>query len=465
MSSSPAAAGGMGVPTAAAGGRLLGDLRSLFGLAVPIVVGLICSALAGVVTSAVAAPLGPAALGAVSLTASVELVFVAALYGFLSPVGVLAAQAYGAADAVAVAAQRAAGWRLAATAGAGAVALMAASIALLPWAGQPANVLDVLAPYWLWTAASLLPLALLFAYKQLFDAIDRPWIAVTVMVASVAVHAVLSPWLVRGGAGLAPRGLAGAGIAGLLANLCGAVAMAWLARRMPGPRQWLHASEASWPAALRLQRTEGVPMGLQYLLETGANAVAGLFVGVFGAVALAANQVTMSVTMTLYMLPLGMAAAVGIRMAQAVGASDRGACWPLGKAALLAVTAWMTLASIGLALFGAEIARLFGADDAVVAVVALIGVAVGVMQVADGVQSVSLGALRGLLDSRWPTRVSLACYWGLALPSAWALSHTADLGPAGVWLGFGAGLLVAAVALTLRLRRLTRGVVAQPRPL
>jgi MATE family multidrug resistance protein len=438
------------LPVPAVTGRLARDVRLLFSLAVPIVAGLVCSALTGVVASAVATPLGSAALGAASLTASIELVFVAALYGFLSPVGVLAAQGYGAGDAVAVSPQRTAGWRLAWLAGAGAAVLMAASIVLLPWAGQPVEVLGALTAYWLWTSASLLPLALLFACKQLFDAIDRPWTAVAVMAGSVALHAALSFSLVHRG-----WGLVGVGIAGFVANAGGAGAMAWLSRSLCHPRRWLHAAGASWPVALRRQRIEGLPMGLQYLLETGANAVAGLLIGVFGAVALAANQVTMSVTMPLYMLPLGMAAAVGIRIAQAVGSSDFGACWPLGKAALLVVTAWMTVVSIVVALLGAEVAHLFGADEAVVAVTASLCIAVGWMQVADGVQSVSLGALRGLLDSRWPTRVSLACYWGLALPLAWGLSHAADLGPAGIWWGFGVGLAVAALALTLRLRRLT----------
>ncbi len=90
----------------------------------------------------------------------------------------------------------------------------------------------------------------------------------------------------------------------------------------------------------------------------------------FGAIALAANQITTSVTMALYMLPLGMAAAVGIRIAQAVGASDVGACWPLGRAALLAVSAWMALVSLALWLLGAEIAGLFGVDEAIVAAAA-----------------------------------------------------------------------------------------------
>lgn len=192
--------------------RLAGDLRSLFALAVPIVAGLVCSALMGLVDSAVVAPLGNAALGAVSLTSSVMLIFIAALYGLLSAIGVLAAQAYGAGDRAAVAGQCRAAWRLAIAGGLAAAALMAGVWIVLPAVGQPPQVLAVMAGYWAWSAATLLQLALLFATKQLFDAIDRPWCALAVLAAAVPLNAVLSAWFVHGGLGLPALGLTGAGL-------------------------------------------------------------------------------------------------------------------------------------------------------------------------------------------------------------------------------------------------------------
>ena len=435
-------------------GRLARDLRSLLVLALPLVAGLVCSALTGVVDSVVVAPLGNPALAAVSLTASVMLIFIAALYGLLSAIGVLAAQGFGAGDTSVVSSQHRAGWRLASVAGVAAAALMAATWPLLLALEQPPDVLEVMAGYWAWSAATLLPLSLLFAYKQLFDAIDRPVVALAVLAAAVPLNALFSNWFVHGGLGLPALGLAGAGLGGFVANAVAAAALALLASRLPGLQRWLHEPSA-WRDALDRQRSEGAPMGFQYLFETAANAVAGLMVGAFGAVALAANQVTMSATMTLYMVPLGIASAAGLRIAQAVGVGDRAACWPLAKAALWVAAAWMGAAGKALAFGGSTFARWFSADDTVIATVAALCVAVVLMQLADGVQSVSLGALRGVLDSRWPTRVSLACCWGLALPAAWVLSQPLGLGPAGVWLGFGAGLAVAAAALTHRLHRVT----------
>ena len=74
-------------------------------------------------------------------------------------------------------------------------------------------------------------------------------------------------------------------------------------------------------------------------------------------------------------------------------------------------------------------------------------IAVGAMQVFDGIQSVSLGALRALLDNRWPTGVTLIAYWLLAVPPG--------LGAAGFWTGFVLGSAVAAVLLLSRFLRTT----------
>jgi MATE family multidrug resistance protein len=113
------------------------------------------------------------------------------------------------------------------------------------------------------------------------------------------------------------------------------------------------------------------------------------------------------------------------------------------------------VATLLLTLFAAPLARLFIDDPAVVGLAAALFLTVGLMQVLDGVQSVSLGALRGMLDSHWPTRVSLLAYWGLAVPLAWLGGLMLDFGPVGVWGGFGLGLAVAGALLLRRFLALT----------
>lgn len=197
-------------------------------------------------------------------------------------------------------------------------------------------------------------------------------------------------------------------------------------------------------------------MATQYLLEGGSAAIGGLMIGLFGAVALAANQIASSVTSILYMLPLGMSAAVSIRIAQAAGAGAPERLGAIGYAGIGLVTVWTTAFTGLLIAFGEAIAGMIVSDPVLIAAAATFFVVFALMQVIDGIQSVALGALRGILDNDWPTIVSLIAYWLIALPVAWLVAFRFGFGAPGVWAGFGAGLAVAAVALVWRFERKTR---------
>jgi MATE family multidrug resistance protein len=74
----------------------------------------------------------------------------------------------------------------------------------------------------------------------------------------------------------------------------------------------------------------------------------------------------------------------------------------------------------------------------------------------DGAQSVAAGALRGLKDTRWPLAIALVAYWLIAFPFGVILGFPLNGGAIGIWLGLVAGLVVAAVLLTMRFHWLTK---------
>ncbi len=200
---------------------------------------------------------------------------------------------------------------------------------------------------------------------------------------------------------------------------------------------------------------EGAPLGLMYVAETGAMAVATLLIGVFGAVALAGNQVAMSVGGLLYMVPLGVAGAVAIRVAQERGAGNLAALRPIVWAALALATVWLSAAALLLAFHGATVAGWIIDDPKVITVAAAIFFVFAFSQVMDGVQSTMTGALRGLSDTGFPAMVSMIAYWVLGLPLGWLLAHRLGLGPAGIWAGFVIALGLASVVLVWRFLRQT----------
>jgi MATE family multidrug resistance protein len=190
--------------------------------------------------------------------------------------------------------------------------------------------------------------------------------------------------------------------------------------------------------------------------EGAAFALVGVLLGLFGAAALASNQIVQAVGGVLYMLPLGMAAAVTIRIGQAIGGGEEARLRPIARAALGVVTGWMVFVTVALILLGGTVADALSDDPAVVQLATAMFVVVALIQVADGIQSTAYGALRGMTDYRVPTAITLCTYWLFALPLAGTLGFAADLGPLGVWGGYGLGIVIAAILLPLRFWHLTR---------
>lgn len=436
------------------------EMRPILALAVPIVLGLSASTLIGVTDSIMVAPLGSVPLAAVGLTGGVALIIYAAIYGMLSALSVRIGAAWGAGEDRRIPLILRNGLALGALAGLGGSAAMGLAWLALPPLRQPPEVLAVLPGYWACMAAFMVPFALLTVFKASFEAVGRPWLGTGLAFAGVVVNVPLN-WVLIHGAGPVPAlGLTGAGVASVTAETVG-LALAWaLWSRAPSLRRLRLRRPLSW-SEMGATAREGAPLGALYAAETGAIAVKVLLLGTFGTVALAAQQVTAAVTGLLYMVPLGVTGAVAIRVAQAVGAG-RASIRAIALAALTLASAWLLAAAALLVLGGEAVAGAISDDPAVVALAASFFLVAAPMQVADGVQSTMLGALRGLSDTAWPAWVSMAAYWGVALPLGWALAVWAGWGPVGVWMGFAVALAGAGALLTWRF--LIRTALPPPPP-
>lgn len=431
------------------------EVWRLVTLATPIVVALAAAVLIGVIDTIMIAPLGTLALAGASIATSVILIFYSALYGLVSVCGVLIAQAFGAKDDGAVGVTVKASMLVSFLGGAGGALLMIAALPLLPAIGQPQDVLDIIRPYWLAMSFVLIPYAMFYALKGLYDATDRAWLGVVFSFIAVVVNIPFNWVLIHGIGSWEGFGLLGAGLASLLAqtvSLLIAIAYWRLSRKMAVYRTGTPIKRAD----IAIQFREGSPLALGYAGEGGAFSVAGLMVGLFGASALAANQIVGSVSSVLYMVPLGMSAAVAIRIGQAIGEDSHHRLRRIGLAALVTVIIWMTGVMVMLLLFGANIAAALSDEPAVIAVAATMFVIFAAMQVFDGIQATALGALRGMLDNRWPVVATLICYWLMALPFAYVLAVPLDVGPNGVWIGYGVGLVLASTVLVTRFWAKTR---------
>ena len=78
---------------------------------------------------------------------------------------------------------------------------------------------------------------------------------------------------------------------------------------------------------------------------------------------------------------------------------------------------------------------------------------VALYQLSDGLQSVSVGILRGIQDVKIIMPIALVSYWLLNLPVGYLFGFRWGMGPAGLFLGYSFGLSAAAVLMIARIRR------------
>ena len=72
--------------------------------------------------------------------------------------------------------------------------------------------------------------------------------------------------------------------------------------------------------------------------------------------------------------------------------------------------------------------------------------------VADAIQTVAAGALRGMNDTRVPLLFAILSYWLIGFALACWLGFWTPAGAVGVWIGLSVGTAVYAVLLLLRFR-------------
>lgn len=278
---------------------------------------------------------------------------------------------------------------------------------------------------------------------------------------------VLAPvgWALTFGLGGMPAmGAGGLGLASALMLWVQALGMAAYllgARRFRPLRLFAHRTPPRW-APIRQLLALGLPIGVTWLMEGGLFVATALVIGRLGTVPAAAHQIAINVSSLCFMLPMALAEATTVRVGHAVGRADRDGLRRAALAGYALVLGTQLCSAVTLLAGGPAIAGLYTGDAAVIALAASLLMLAAAFQFPDGVQVLSVGALRGLKDTRVPMLLAAIAYWGIGMPLGAVLGLglgglTPALGPRGMWMGLIAGLSVAAVLLALRLwRRLSR---------
>ena len=434
---------------------------SLLMLAAPMLLGQAGQVLLQLTDTLLIGHVGAVELAAASLAGNFVMFALYFAYGAVGAVSPTVAQLHGAGDRDGVSRTAEAGAWLALIIGGVIAVSLSGVVPLLEYLGQPPAVARAAWGYLLLIAWSMPGAILAVVLGQVAEAVDRPWPVFGFMVLAVVLNALLAWCLVFGHAGFPALGLPGAGWATFAARWVHAAALAaWMlsdprvAGRRSGDYGPLPRDLSVIPAIGRLFR-QGLPLAAQDVLEGGAFAFGTLMLGWVGTTALAANQVTVGIASLAWMVPVSLSMATGVRVAQAAGAGDLDAARRTGIAAMLLGTSLMAVCAVFYVASGRWLARLFTDDPEVAALAGTLVSIAGIYQVSDVIQSVSLGALRGLLDNRVPMLANAVCYWGLSLPTVWFLTFRCGWGAAGVWAGYLPWMVATGLFFLVRFLRLT----------
>jgi MATE family multidrug resistance protein len=178
--------------------------------------------------------------------------------------------------------------------------------------------------------------------------------------------------------------------------------------------------------------------------------MASLMIGTLGVVPLAAHQVAITCVATAFMVPLGMAMATTVRVGEILGANERPRLHRVLIGSWLFAAGFMSISMLLFLLLGRPLAAWFVQDPEVVALAGGLLVVAALFQLFDGLQVVSVSALRGVNDVAVPAWMAALAYWGIALPLGWYWGLVLGWGANGVWAAMAVGLGAAAVLLGRR---------------
>jgi MATE family multidrug resistance protein len=337
---------------------------------------------------------------------------------------------------------------------------------LLLAAGQDPLTAQLAGRYLYGLAWSLVPGWMFIALRSFMGAVNRPEPALWIMFAAVPLNGGLAYALIHGAFGLPRLDILGAGLATSIVSVAMCIAVALVCVSLQPFRKYRIFGELwrlDWPLMRRLLHL-GLPISGASVLEYGVFGAAALLMGKIGTTALAAHQIALQVAAIMFMVPLGISLAATVRVGHAVGRGDPAGARRAGFVAILLGLIFMAVMTLLVALTRHDIPQLFLGESSTAVATAELTASLLVVGasffIADGLQVVANGALRGRNDTRIPLLFAALGFWAIGFPCSYLLGFPGGLGPFGVWIGLALGLAVYAALLVWRFHLLTR----EPRP-
>ena len=330
------------------------------------------------------------------------------------------------------------------------VVLWAGAPTLLGWLGAEPEVIELGSSYMRAVASTVYLLFVLLIGSAILRGAGDTRTPMLVMLLINVVNIIVAYTLANGVGPLPKLGVLGSGIGAATGRGLGGLVMIVLLVRGTGPIK----IEARIPrpdvAVIRQILRVGLPAAGEQLLMRLAQVLMTMFIAGLGTVALAAHQITIQALSVAYMPGWGLALAATTLVGQELGAKrPERAVQSTYEALRMALVIMTTMGGL-VAIFPAQVLRIFTDDPAVVADGILILRIAGLVIPFLGVSFTLSGALRGAGDTTSVLVVLAVSVWGLRIANAYWLGPW--LGLLGIWLAIGSDFIGRALLLAWRFR-------------
>jgi len=378
------------------------------------------------------------ALGAVSAVFPIVFLLFSFVFGVSSGASVLVGQAFGANDHHKV--KRVAGTVIAAALYLGIVVAIIGNLGsptILGWLHTPPDIIGQADAYARVLFLTMPIFFVYFVYATILRGTGDSTTPFYALIVSAVLAIVITPLFIVGVFGLPKLGVAGAAVAGGVAN---AAALGWLLyyldRRdhlLKFDRETLEDMLIDWKILLAVVKI-GVPTGLQVMMVSLAEIVIIGLVNNFGSSATAAYGAVNQIISYVQFPAISIGISASIFAAQCIGARRQD---KLGSVIRSAVALNYVIGGIIIGLsyiFAWQILGWFITDSHTLEIAHGLLMIVLWSYLLFGNSAVLSGVMRGSGTVLWPTINGIFAIWGVELPAAIILMHY--LGLKGVWLGY-----------------------------
>lgn len=328
----------------------------------------------------------------------------------------------------------------------------------MKYMGQPLDVLNLAIPYYRLLVFSMIPFLLFYTLKQFLEGLANTKVAMYITLFANLVNIVFNYLFIFGKFGFPEMGLNGAGLATLISRIIMPLLIFLWFINHENCKKYIKGISfkiIDFAAIIKLFKYS-LPIGLQIIIEVIAFSFGGIMMGWIGKIPLAAHQVALGLASFTFMIATGIGSATTIRVSFQYGAKQFKEMRMATFASLHIILAYMVLTALIFLSLRNYLPMAFSKDPELIALASNLLLYAAIFQIVDGVQLVSISALRGISDIKYPLYASAITYGILSLGTSYIFAFTLDFGPQGIWIGFVVGLLLASILFINRFNKLSK---------